>query len=423
MRNKFFVILFCILILINLTACYDAQEPTKVSFVSFVGIDRGVTDKYRLTIKIYSSQQNKDSGSVGGGGAVEKNNETEKDTITIDAPSFYAGINMLNTNIPHKLNFTHTTALIISMDLAESGLVGEFIAPLIRFRELRRTTDIIVVNGTSQTFIENIQDFLGENAAGTFESLLYESVNTGFFPHITLNEFYNALKSTYYQPIITLGAINNSDAFKQEGQKWGEEFNLPGKLYAGQVPRKGGNKVEFFGSAVFNKDKMVGQLDGYETRMLLLINGKYNSGVFTIQDPLKKNLVIPINLRLDSKPDTEVNFSENKINVTIKVKTEGDIYAIQSHINYEDPQMIKIIEKATTEQLEQSLNELIAKCQSYNSDVLGIGKHVTSKFFTIEELESYDWNQHFKDAVIQVEVEFQIRRTGGIIKSYPLEKT
>ncbi len=406
-----------------MTGCYDAQEPTKISFVSFVGIDRGVTDKYRLTIKIYSSQHNKDSGGTGGGTNEKENKETENDTITIDAPSFYAGINMLNTNIPHKLNFTHTTALIISQDLAESGLVGEFIAPLIRFRELRRTTDVIVVYGTSQTFIEKIQDFLGEDAVGTFESLLNESNNVGFFPHITLNEFYNALKSTYYQPIITLGAINNSDAFKQEGQKWDDEFNLPGNLYAGQVPRKGGNKVEFFGSAVFNKDKMVGQLDGHETRMLLLLNGNYKDGVFTIQDPLKNNLVIPINLRLCGKPDIKVIISENQINVTIKVKAEGDIYAIQSHINYEDPKMIVIIENATTQQLKQGLNNLIEKCQSINSDVLGIGKHVTSKFLTIEELESYDWNQHFKDAVIQVEVEFQVRRTGGIIKSYPLEKS
>lgn len=420
MLKKCCIVICFVIILITLSACHDAQEPADISFVSFIGIDRGVSDKYRVTVKLYSMQQSKDSVTTGGSTS-GNSKETETDTITIDAPSFYAGINLLNTNIPHKLSFTHTLALIISKELAESGLVGEFIAPLIRYHELRRTTDIIVVDGSSQSFIEKMADYLGEDAASIFESLLYEADNTGFFPHITLNDFYNALKSTYYQPIATYGAINDFSNFTQQGQKWGDEFKIPGKLYAGQIPRKGGNSIELLGSAIFNKDRMVGQLDGHETRMLLLLNGNYQKGIFTIQDPIKPNLIIPINLRLVDKPKIEIYLNGDKTNLNITIRTEGDIYAIQSNINYEDPQMIGMIENATQQQLIQGFYDVVAKCQSMNSDVFGFGKYALNKFATIEELESYNWNDRFNQADISISVEFKIRKTGGIINSYPLE--
>jgi spore germination protein KC len=420
MFKKCRIILGFAIILVTLSSCYDAHEPADVSFVSFIGIDKGVSDKYRITIKLYNMRQKKDNGTPGGGTS-DSSKENNNDTITIDAPSFYAGVNLLNTNIPHKLNFTHTVVLVVSKELAISGLVGEFIAPLIRYRELRRTTDIMVVDGSPQTFIEKIQDYLGEDSASTFEGLLYEADNTGFLPHITLNDFYNALKSTYYQPIATYGAINDFNNFVQEGQKWGGEFKIPGRLFAGQIPRKGGNSIELLGSAVFNKDRMVGQLDGHETRMMLLLNGDYQKGIFTIQDPIKPNLVIPINLRLVEKPKISIYFIGGKTYINIAVKTEGDIYAIQSNINYEDLQMIGMIENATQQQLIQGIYDVITKCQAMNSDVFGFGKYALNKFATIEDLEAYNWNNRFNEADIKVLVDFNIRKTGGIIKSYPLE--
>jgi spore germination protein KC len=56
-----------------------------------------------------------------------------------------------------------------------------------------------------------------------------------------------------------------------------------------------------------------------------------------------------------------------------------------------------------------------------NSDVFGFGKYALNKFATIEELESYNWNDRFNQADISISVEFKIRKTGGIINSYPLE--
>ena len=83
--------------------------------------------------------------------------------------------------------------------------------------------------------------------------------------------------------------------------------------------------------------------------------------------------------------------------------------------------MIGMVEDAAREQLAQGLRDVVAKCQSMNSDVFGFGKHALNKFATIDALESFDWNSRFNEADIKITAEFKIRKTGGIINSEPLE--
>jgi spore germination protein KC len=63
--------------------------------------------------------------------------------------------------VPQKLEFSHAKLLVISEDIAQSGLVGEYIAPLIRSVK-SRNTGCSVSQGSAQEFIERIEPFLGE---------------------------------------------------------------------------------------------------------------------------------------------------------------------------------------------------------------------------------------------------------------------
>lgn len=100
MRKKIILLLICAMLLSTLTACYDMHEITDLAFVHFIGIDRGVTDKWRLTLKIASMRQEKGGSSTEGGKDSGAKQKTGTETVTIDAPSFYGGISLLNTNIP-----------------------------------------------------------------------------------------------------------------------------------------------------------------------------------------------------------------------------------------------------------------------------------------------------------------------------------
>jgi len=411
--KKIALVIIIIIMILTMTSCYDAREVTAVSFVQMVGVDRGVSDKWRITIKI-ASMQNGDDGSSKGGDSLQG---TQTKTITIDAPSFHGGINLINANIPQKLNFTHVVLLAISEDLAQSGLIGEYITPLIRFREIRRTLNVIVVAGSAQEFIEKTEKFTGGSPSRVVLSLLRQGVNTGFYPKISLNDFYNDIKSTYRQPVLPLGSIFKEENFKETGEVFTMEFNHTGQYFAGDTPRKGGNSIELLGSALFVKDRMVGKLNGHETRMMMLIRGEFNRGIFTIQDPKSPEWVIPIDTRLSRRPGIKVSFENDRPIISLEIKSEGDILAIQSGIDYENEKMIRIIESEMIKYLEDGINTVIHKCQLLNTDPLNFGRSAVRHFLTINEWENYNWNEKFKEAKVVVKVDFKIRRTGGILRT------
>ena len=149
------MLLLITFIMTTLSGCYDYKEIDDYAYVFAVGIDRGVSDKWRLTVQFPTM---KAQGGGGGGGGMENGGISgEKDGYTIvgiDAPSFFTGLNMLNASIPRRLNFMHTKIIVIGEDLAKSGKLDTYLAPIIRYRQVRRTVHLIVVKGKGLDFLK-----------------------------------------------------------------------------------------------------------------------------------------------------------------------------------------------------------------------------------------------------------------------------
>jgi len=196
---------------------------------------------------------------------------------------------------------------------------------------------------------------------------------------------------------------------------------IDSEYIAGNLPRKGGNSVDLFGCAIFNGDKMIGELNGHETRLLLITRGEFKQGFFTIEDPIMPELIIPIDIRQKESPDVKISFSKNRPAINVAIALEGDILAIQSGISYERPDMNNIVENALNQRIKSGIEELIIKCQDLNVDVFKFGGKVARKFATIQNWEKYNWLERFNEADITVDVEFKIRRTGTMLKSSPIK--
>jgi hypothetical protein len=261
----------------SLTSCYDANEFDDIIHVVAIGIDKGVSDQWRLTIQFPTMKES--------GGSEQSAAEAEKVRkniyLRVDRrPFFFAGINMLNTSLPRKLNFMHAQIILFSEELAESGLINEYIAPINRFREIRKTSHVFVVKGKAYDLMKENKPFIGNLLSKSFQLLIKEGAMTGYFPHVTLENFSEGLKSTYHQPIAAIAAVNNGKSFIENGEPSGTEFKTGGEYSAGRIPRTGDNKIEIWGTALFVRDTMVGELDGDETRYLLLarvnLNGDFS---------------------------------------------------------------------------------------------------------------------------------------------------
>lgn len=82
--------------------------------------------------------------------------------------------------------------------------------------------------------------------------MMDQGSDTGFFSNVTYGELLNETKTSYSQGFAILAAINDESRFK-EGEGTGKvPFKTSGDYYAGELVRKGGSKVEFLGTALFD---------------------------------------------------------------------------------------------------------------------------------------------------------------------------
>lgn len=416
MRKRTLILIFLLLPMF-ITACFDSHEIGDYAYVTALGVEQGISDTFRITFQIPKFSQGSQTGGESGGGGKESE---QMEIITLDTSSLHSAISLVNTNISKNLNFMHLKVIVMSEELATSSKVKERMAPIVRYRQIRRTTGVIVCKGKAEEFVSALKPYSGELITQTIEELIKNSSITGYFPKTTLDNFYNGMKSPYHALLCTYGAVNKEDKLISGETAFEGEPNIPGDYYAGDIPRKGGQGVELFGSAVFDGDKMVGKLTGSETKMLLIARGELKRAPFSITDPEVPEAMVPIEVTEFDKAETSIDLNYGKPKIQIKLKMEGNIAAIQSGINYETPEKKKIIEDAFEQYLVEGIQKTFDKCKEFKTDVFKFGTTAALQFWTIPEWEEYNWLEKFSESELKAEVDFTIRRSGTILKSEPI---
>ena len=261
MKRVLAVALLCVMAFM-LAGCYDARDINDAAYILLIGIDRGMSDKFSVTFKFPAFEAGGAQKGERGGGESPGGGLSYK-TLTIDAPSFNAALELANTSIPRTLNFMHAQFIVISEDIAKAGLVGEFLAPIVRNSSIRYSTRLLIAKESAAEFVELLEPFGGSDITRMCENLIKQAQETGLFADLTLYDLHDCMTSPYHQPIAVLAAVNKGENFIEKGPKWDTKYNIPGDYYAGDVPRKKGSKVELLGLAVFNGDRMVGKLTGH----------------------------------------------------------------------------------------------------------------------------------------------------------------
>ncbi len=416
MRKILAGLLLAAVLTVPLTSCKNIIEGDDLAYVASIGIDRGVSDYWRLTVKYPIMRQTQQTGQPGG----EAN---EYDVVTMDAPSFFTGIDMINANITRHLNFQHVKFIVISEELARSGSLGKYLSPIIRYREIRRTAHVLVSRGTAKEFLENNKPALGNSLTKNMEDWITSTEYVGFFGDTMLKDFYNKMKSPYQRPTAILAATNKGENFVESGLKADRSINMKAKYTAGQLPETGGNEVELFGSAVFDGDKMVETLDGYETRLVLMVRNEFVNGNFSVPDPKAEGSLISLRLEEESHPDIRIDLKGGNPRISVRLKLGGEILGLQSGLNYEGAELKPVLEQSVAMQLKEDLGALFKKCKVKGEDIFGFGGVAAQQFATVGQWEQYDWFKQFENAQIDTDVGLIIKRSGTFIKTYPVIST
>lgn len=405
-------ILVLVLILSPLTTagCWDKRELEDQAFAQVIGVDH--TPRGVLLTVMFAIPRNLAAGGGGGGGG--GGGETFQVT-SVESPSVFAALNLFNVYLDRRVNLMHAKTLVIGEEEARTG-VATSLGAFMRYREVRRTVNIVVSRGRAADLIRSYKTIIEANSAKWFEEMSLLYTFTGLTPKSQYHQFLIAMESHAFNPVAVLAGVKGKDPQTDPDE---ERRDVLGKsrteanFLAGDMPREGGQPIEFLGAAVFRGDKMVGDLTGDETRMLLMMRGEFRRAFMAFEDPLAKGKFIPIDIRQGSLPVVKVDLSGEKPRILVKLSLEGDNLGIQSGINYAESNRLRIkLNRHIEETIKERAMETVRRVQQYKSDVFGFGSKAQRYFATWDEWVKYGWADRFPEAVIEVEVAFSIRRVG-----------
>lgn len=420
-KYKFIAVVITVVLQgIMFTGCYDRREIDDMAYPIALGFDKGEANELRMTLQV--AVPTTISGGEGGGGGGGEKSVT---VVTVDTPTIYSGLSMLNTFISKQINLSHVKAIIFSNEIAKEG-ISKYLHAMIRNKEFRPNARVIVSRCSAEEFIAAVKPKLERNPAKYYELLLGAYEYTGFSTDTQFISFYHKTESDSIQAVAVLADVSrykSSDEFDLNNSTYkekGRSYPLEGDFKAGDLPRTGELNIEVMGLAVFNGGKMVGELDGEETTYHLMVEGKFNSMFFTMPDPIKSDSFIVLNIKKSRRTAKKVETNGDSPKLCAKVFLESDILSIQSGINYEEGENTAKLENATETFIKEGIIKYLDKSvKTFGTDTNGFGKQVKSKFLTWKEWEQFDWLTKYKHSSYDVEVDVKIRRPGLVTKTVP----
>lgn len=171
------------------------------------------------------------------------------------------------------------------------------------------------------------------------------------------------------------------------------------------------------GTAIFKKDKLVGFLDGEETKTLMFIKDKIKGGLLT-KKVYKDN--IPTNIALEIlSNDTKIKpyYADGKITMEITTDTEVAIAENGGKENYIDETGRADLKKIFETTLENNIKSLVEKVQEqYGSDIFGFGKIVKVHMPGLWKQIEAQWEKEYKNVGIEVHSTIDIKNSAFLSK-------
>lgn len=409
-----------------LSACYDRHEIDDMAYVIAVGFDKGQTNHLKMTLQFAvptKSSSGEGSGSGGGGGGGGEGSKSTSIT-TVETPTIYAGLNMINTYVSKQVNFAHAKIVVFSEELARVG-IHKFIHAMIRNREFRGNMHVAVARGSAEEYIRNVNPTLELNPSKYYEMNLDTFKYTGFTGDTRLINFYLFEECTCRQAYATLVGVNkyekssqfdiNKSTYKEKGR----DHPLEGDFYAGEIPKVYEIKSEIMGIAVFDGGMMVGELDGEEAMFHQMLYGTYYHSYITIPDPIKKDEYVVLDVKQSRMPEHHVEMVDGKPQSSAKVRLEANILSIQSGENYESMENMPILENAAQDFLKNGMLRFLNKTKEMNADLCGFGRDLKARYLLWDDWTKIHWLKRYKDSTFSVNVELKIRRPGLMVRSAP----
>lgn len=388
MRLKKIAVLFLISIL--LTGCWDKIEINRRSLISIIGVDAGEQIAKEKDLKKlspdepYTGMDLKKIHVTFGAPDISKlgpgiGTTAEDIYIDTDAYSMEDAVSKASLKSSRDLKFGNIKLLVLSKGLMEHpNVVKEVIDYLQREPSLNRMMYVILSDGKAENFIK-FKPGMEKNIESYLDGIIENPTTNAAILPVTLNEFLRLL---------------------------GENGNaiLPNLVMEGDK-----KDIKISGVAMIKNYKLKGTLSPIETSNLEMLRGRLKGG----RKVIYRN-GHPIDITIDSgnRKITMSNYG-GKIHLNIKVNIAGQIrdYYVGDSVFSRD--ILKNLQDNLNKATEQECEEIIKITQQeFSIDPIGFREYIEKFHPSTWNSIKDKWQDVYKNAVINVEVNSNIRRIG-----------
>lgn len=430
-RNRALMFILAAAASVLITGC-TGTEPNEIAYVVALGIDSAENGSYKVTIQYanptkISGGGDEKSGGTSGGGMVEN--------LVVEAPNIYSAIGLANQIDSKTFSLSHTKLVVFSREIAEKGLKN-LTGLFIRSEELRPDVYLAVGIEGAEQYLEAINPVMEINPAKYYQLIFDKNKITGL-PHGIEKNFFFGIETGDYDSLLPIagiaqtedGSSDNTDSSgggkdsenipktneKQQNAPMNETpFEYKMRNYtAGENAIALTNRSEAMGSAIFRKDKMVGILGSIDTELYKLLDNDYTHSYLTLYNENTPDYPITVKTVQRKAPKYDIDIQNKTINV--KLFLDGDIYSVPSDYNIDSD--LEGFENKSAEYVAAACGEFMTRVtEEYESDIFRLNERCKKKFLTNEAYEKYKETADYKNFDIEVEVDFEIKRTGLIIR-------
>ncbi|MGG1677148.1 Ger(x)C family spore germination protein [Neobacillus sp. NRS-1170] len=397
--KRYLLLSICVLFLLpSLTACWNQKELTDLAFVMGIGIDKGKKEKFDVSFQIVNPG-NVSAGQVGGGqGLPIAVYKSSGDTLTEAA-------RQATKKISRRLYYAHTNLVVVSEAVAKTDLL-DLIDALDRDPEFRTTTEMVISRGSSAENLVSALTNLDKLPVNKITKELKSTQNMlGENMSVNVDDFVSGIISSGKEPIL--------NGYKVMGKK--EQALKAESLQS----TKSDAYLEANGLAVFKNGKLKGWIEKNNARGVIWILNKVKSTDINVDWDGKKNAISMAPIR--SKTKVSVKFKNGKPVIHIRIEDEGWISEANTAIDLTNPKVIENIDKLVEKEIKRQIVSTVKAAQKKKSDIFGFGERVHRADPKLWKKLKRNWNEHFANIEVNVEVDSYIRREG--IRTKPFWST
>lgn len=381
MRKIWLLLLIMIGMLMMIqTGCWDYREIEDLSIAAGAAIDKE-GDEYVVTVEIVDIQSGKES-------------TMEPQIIEVKGESIFDAVRNAVQISGRKLYWSHAKIIIVSQDVAKEG-IGKVLDFFVRDTELRNNLHIMVSKGKmakelleTESITENIRSFEMYRTA-------MNHINVLKSPEVALYQLINDLSAEGKSAVLpVIGSIKNN---KKE-------------------------RYQLSGTAVFKRDKLIGMLDGKETKILHYMT-KMDKGGLLLGDEISEDNDSGITLEVfNNQSATEIKpeYINGEVVMNVTVRIESAIAENEKLEDLSSDEAITQLKHQVEAAMEKQILELVHKVQSqYGSDIFGFGSTVKAEMPKVWKEIGSSWDEIFRGLKVNVHMDVHIINKASVYK--PME--